>query len=72
LEGGIIAKLLGLSPMMNLRFTIYDLRLASENKRRRGFFPNPQSATPLRACSREIGVRNPQFVVPSFAPVRPA
>jgi hypothetical protein len=34
LENRIAAKLLGLSPMKNLRFTIYDLRLALAHKRR--------------------------------------
>jgi hypothetical protein len=44
--------------MMNLRFTIYDLRSAPEIKRRAGTLSNPHSA-----------FRIPQFIVPSFAPV---
>jgi hypothetical protein len=35
---------------MNLRFTIYDLRLALKNQRGAGVSANPQSA-----------IRNPQF-----------
>jgi hypothetical protein len=44
--------------MMNLRFTIYDLRLAPEIKRHAGTLSNPQSA-----------IRNPQFIAPLFSAV---
>jgi len=44
--------------MMNLRFTIYDLRLTLEIKCHAGTFSNPQSA-----------FRNPQFIVPLFSAV---
>jgi hypothetical protein len=46
--------------MMNLRFTIYDLQLAHEIKRRVGTLSNPHSA-----------FRVPQFIVPLFASVIP-
>jgi len=46
--------------MMNLRFTIYDLRLALEVRCRAGVFSNPQSA-----------MRNPQFIVPLFVFIVP-
>jgi hypothetical protein len=41
---GIAPKLFGLSPMMNLRFTIYDLRLVLANERRAGIFSNRKSS----------------------------
>jgi hypothetical protein len=44
LESGIAAKLFGVPPMKNLRFTIGDLRLALQDERCAGLFLNRQSA----------------------------
>jgi len=44
--------------MMNLQFTIYDLRFTIEIKRHAGTFLNPQSV-----------FRDPQFIVPLFSAV---
>jgi hypothetical protein len=60
LARGITRKLLGLPPMKNLRFMIYDLRLTSQNGRRGEIFSNHQSS-----------IINHKLLVPSIVSVVP-